>query len=203
MTAYWAYWAYWSYHATSASRAERSWCERPWLVWKLAKVTPKNIYFYYIKKYFLDQSIQKTFNLILKNKSLHYRRIRSGESSLASFFERIERTIKPVRAYRAYHETSASRAKRSWCESTLCSCQLCRHGAEQCTGYLEFILYGYDLDSAIPRMSDAVYCLTPSLQLWHVALHTTWRIEWKQERCFKHHCVLMYNCVVSLDRHVL
>ena len=40
-----------------------------------------------------------------------------------------------------------------------------RHGAEQYTGYLEFILYGYDLDSAIPRMSDAAYCLTPSLQV--------------------------------------
>ena len=38
-----------------------------------------------------------------------------------------------------------------------------RHGAEQYTGYLEFILNGYDLDSAIPRMSDAANCLTPSL----------------------------------------
>ena len=40
-----------------------------------------------------------------------------------------------------------------------------RHGAEQYKVYLEFILYGYDLDSAIPRMSDAAYCLTPSLTL--------------------------------------
>ena len=38
-----------------------------------------------------------------------------------------------------------------------------RHGAERYTGYLEFMFYGYHLDRAIPRIPEAVYCLTPSL----------------------------------------
>ena len=38
-----------------------------------------------------------------------------------------------------------------------------RHGAEQYTGYLEFIFYGHHLDRAVPRIPEAVYCLTPSL----------------------------------------
>ena len=42
-----------------------------------------------------------------------------------------------------------------------------RHGAEQYTGYLEFVFYGYHLDRAIPRISEAVYCLTPSLVATH------------------------------------
>ena len=29
---------------------------------------------------------------------------------------------------------------------------------EQCTGYLEFVFYGYHLDRAIPRVSEAIYC---------------------------------------------
>ena len=33
-------------------------------------LTPKNIYFYYLEKYFLDQSIQKIFYLILKKEAL-------------------------------------------------------------------------------------------------------------------------------------
>ena len=36
----------------------------------IAKVTPKIIYFYYLIKYFPDQSIQKTFYLILKKEAL-------------------------------------------------------------------------------------------------------------------------------------
>ena len=33
-------------------------------------LTPKIIYFYYLEKYFLDQSIQKIFYLILKKEAL-------------------------------------------------------------------------------------------------------------------------------------
>ena len=36
----------------------------------IGKVTPKMIYFYYLKKYFPDQSIQKTLYLILKTAAL-------------------------------------------------------------------------------------------------------------------------------------
>ena len=38
-----------------------------------------------------------------------------------------------------------------------------KHGAEQYAGYLETIFYGHHLDRAIPRISEAIYCLTPSL----------------------------------------
>ena len=35
----------------------------------IGQLTPKIIYFYYLKKYFLDQSIQKIFYLILKKEA--------------------------------------------------------------------------------------------------------------------------------------
>ena len=45
----------------------------------IGKVTPKIMYFHYLEKYFLDQSIQKLFNLILKTEAL----VRSCSSSAA------------------------------------------------------------------------------------------------------------------------
>ena len=51
-----------------------------------------------------------------------------------------------------------------------CDCsahrQWIRHGAEQYTGDLEFILNGYYLDRAVPRMAQAVCCLMPSSLQW-------------------------------------
>ena len=66
-----------------------------------------------------------------------------------------------------------------------------RHGAEQYTGYLEFVFYGYHLDRAIPRISEAVYCLTPSLVATHDdtsdCMYHVWgtfpaQMWWKNER---------------------
>ena len=38
-----------------------------------------------------------------------------------------------------------------------------KHGAEQYTGYLEFIFSGYHLDRTVPRIPEPVHCLVPSL----------------------------------------
>ena len=38
-----------------------------------------------------------------------------------------------------------------------------KHGFEQYAGYLENVFHGHHLDGAVPRISEAVYCLTPSL----------------------------------------
>ena len=57
----------------------------------IGQVTPKNIYFYYLENYFLNQSIQKIFNLILKTEAL----VRIWTSAAASAI-----------AYSAPHETN-------------------------------------------------------------------------------------------------
>ena len=38
-----------------------------------------------------------------------------------------------------------------------------RHGAEQYAGDLECVFYGYHLDRAILKNTEAAYCLMPSL----------------------------------------
>ena len=53
----------------------------------IGQLTPKIIYFYYLKKYFLDQSIQKIFHLILKKEPLLHIRpmiVSDAEISLRS-----------------------------------------------------------------------------------------------------------------------
>ena len=42
----------------------------------IGQLTPKIIYFHYLKKYFLDLSIQKTFYLILKTEALTHSGVR-------------------------------------------------------------------------------------------------------------------------------
>ena len=57
-----------------------------------------------------------------------------------------------------------SQSRICWCSRTMAISQSSKHGAEQYTGYLEIIFYGHHLDRAVPRVSEAIYCLTPSLQ---------------------------------------
>ena len=55
----------------------------------IGKVTPKIIYIHYLSKYFPDQSVQKTFYLILKKEALVTNTVRTYEPSRADTIDHI------------------------------------------------------------------------------------------------------------------